>query len=185
MATNYNKDLDPRLFGRDASGAPADATSTQQKPASKQESDKPKSKDAPEYRITEVLIVVPSDGLKKDQPFDIKGKVQPLAGTITKKKLRIELVTRYKDAEDRFATVEADIGNDNSFTGACKQLFFHDGYQRDKEKPADAKFTLEARISGTSEQMLNGTSPNCTKEQKEKIKNHMKKAEELALTISL
>jgi hypothetical protein len=153
MATNYNKDLDPRLFGRDASGkakssgALADATSTQQKPAS-QASDKPKSKDAPEYRITEVAIVVPSDGLKKDQPFDIKGKVAPLAGTLTKKKLRIELVTRYKDAEDRFATVEADIGNDNAFTASCKQLFYHDGYQKDKAKPADAKFTLEAKASG-------------------------------------
>jgi hypothetical protein len=151
---NYNKDLDPRLFGRDASGkakpsgAPADATSTQQKTAS-QESGKPKSKDTPEYRITEVSIVVPSDGLKKDQPFDILGKVQPLAGTLTKKKLRIELVTRYKDAEDRFTTVEADIGNDNAFTTTCKQLFYHDGYQKDKEKPADTKFTLEARVSGT------------------------------------
>jgi hypothetical protein len=153
MATNYNVDLDPRLFGRDASGkdgsssAPADATGTAQaKPAPQQVT---KSKDAPEYRITEVAIVVPSDGLKKDQPFDIKGTIQPLAGTLTKKKVRIDLITRYKGAEDKFTTVEADIDNDNSFTGVCKQLFFHDGYQRDKEKPADAKFTLEAKVSGT------------------------------------
>ena len=149
MATNYNVDLDPRLFGRDASGkagssnAPADATSSQQA------SDKPKSKDAPEYRITEVAVVVPSDGLKKDQPFDIKGTIQPLAGTLTRKKVRIDLITRYKGTEDTFTTVEADIADDNTFTGSCKQLFYHDGYQRDKEKPADAKFTLEARVSGT------------------------------------
>jgi peptidoglycan/xylan/chitin deacetylase (PgdA/CDA1 family) len=146
MPTNYNIDLDPRLFGRDAAGkassAPADATRTQQ------QSDKPKSKDAPEYRITEVTIVVPSDGLKKDKPFDIKGKVQPLTGTITKKKVRIELVTRYKGAEDKFSTVESDIGGDNAFTGSCKQLFYHDEYQRDKEKASDAKFTLEAKASG-------------------------------------
>jgi uncharacterized protein (TIGR02594 family) len=154
MNVNYNVDLDPRLFGREASGkgkssaAPADATAPQQQPASKQQAEKAKSKDAPEYRITEVAIVVPSDGLKKDQPFDIKGKVQPLAGTLTKKKVRIELITRYKDAEDKFASVEADIGSDNTFTGSCKQLFYHDGYQRDKEKPADAKFTLEAKASG-------------------------------------
>jgi peptidoglycan hydrolase-like protein with peptidoglycan-binding domain len=154
MNVNYNVDLDPRLFGRDASGkgkssaAPAGATAPQQQPASKQQAEKPKTKDAPEYRITEVAIVVPSDGLKKDQPFDIKGKVQPLAGTLTKKKVRIELITRYKDAEDKFASVEADIGSDNTFTGSCKQLFYHDGYQRDKEKPADAKFTLEAKASG-------------------------------------
>jgi hypothetical protein len=150
---NYNKDLAPRLFGRDASGktkpsaAPADATGTQQKTAV-QRSEKPKSKDAPEYRKTEVAIVVPSDGLKKDQPFDISGKVQPLAGTLTKKKVRIDLITRYKGTEDKFATVEADISGDNSFSGSCKQLFYHDGYQRDKEKPADAKFTLEAKASG-------------------------------------
>jgi peptidoglycan hydrolase-like protein with peptidoglycan-binding domain len=154
MNVNYNVDLDPRLFGRDASGkgkssaAPSGATAPQQQPASKQQAEKPKTKDAPEYRITEVAIVVPSDGLKKDQPFDIKGKVQPLAGTLTKKKVRIELITRYKDAEDKFASVEADIGSDNTFTGSCKQLFYHDGYQRDKEKPADAKFTLEAKASG-------------------------------------
>jgi peptidoglycan hydrolase-like protein with peptidoglycan-binding domain len=153
MDANYNVDLDPRLFGRDASGkgksssTPADATATQQQPASKQQAEKAKSKDAPEYRITEVAIVVPSDGLKKDQPFDIKGKVQPLAGTLTKKKIRIELITRYKDAEDKFATVEADIAGDNTFTGSSKQLFYHDGYQRDKEKPAGAKFTLEAKAS--------------------------------------
>jgi peptidoglycan hydrolase-like protein with peptidoglycan-binding domain len=155
MNINYNVDFDPRLFGREASGkskssgAPADATSKQQQQASQQEPDKPKDKDAPEYRITEVAIVVPSDGLKKDQPFDINGEVQPLAGEITKKKLRIELVTRYNDAEDRFATVEADIDNDNTFIATCKQLFYHDGYQKDTEKPDDAKFTLEAIASGT------------------------------------
>ena len=86
---NYNVDLDPRLFGRDASGktksssAPAETASTQQKTASQQGSGKSKTKDAPEYRITEVAIAVPSDGLKKDQPFDVKGKVQPLAGALT------------------------------------------------------------------------------------------------------
>jgi hypothetical protein len=150
---NYNVDLDPRLFGREASGkagsssAPADATGTAQaKPALQQVT---KSKDAPEYRITEVAIVVPSDGLKKDQPFDIKGTIQPLAGTLTKKKVRIDLITRYKGAEDTFTTVEADIADDNTFTGSCKQLFYHDEYQRDKDKPADAKFTLEAKASGT------------------------------------
>jgi hypothetical protein len=143
---NYNKDLDPRLFGRESSGAPADATgTTQSKPAAEQKS---KPKDAAEYRITEVAIVVPSDGLKKDQPFDVKGKAQPLIGTLTKKKVRIEFITRYKGAEDKFASVEADIGKDNTFTGACKQLFYHDGYQRDKSKPAEAKFTLEAKVTG-------------------------------------
>jgi peptidoglycan hydrolase-like protein with peptidoglycan-binding domain len=152
---NYNKDLDPRLFGRESSsgasskGAAADDSgATQSKPASQQQAAKDKAKDAPEYRITEVMVVVPSDGLKKDQPFDIKGKVKPLVGTLTKTKVRLDLINRYNDEEDKFATVEADIGKDNTFTGTCKQLFFHDGFQRDKEKPEDATFTLEAKASG-------------------------------------
>ena len=154
MAVNYNKDLDPRLFGRDTSGkarsksAPAeDSATSKPKPAPKQQTEKAKTKPSPEYRITEVTIVVPSGGLKKDQPFDIKGMVQPLVGSISKKKVRIELIARYKGKEDRIGTVEAFLEN-NTFTGTCKQLFYHDGYLRDKEKPADAKFTLEARAFG-------------------------------------
>jgi hypothetical protein len=146
---NYNKDLDPRLFGREATGtsrAPADATRTQQKPAA--EPAPAQKKAEPEYRITEVTIVVPADGLKKDQPFDITGTVQPLVSTLTKKKIRIELITRYKETEDPIGQAEADIDSKNSFTGACKQLFYHDDFQRDKEKPADAKFTLEAKATG-------------------------------------
>jgi hypothetical protein len=155
MAVNYNKDLNPRLFGRELSGAarsssaPADATSTSKsKLAPQPQPIKAKPKDVPEYRIIEVTIVVPSDGLKKDRPFEIKGKVQQLVGALTKKKVRIECITRYKGTEDRIGNVEVFIEN-NAFAGECKQLFYHDGYQRDKEKPADAKFTLEAKAMGS------------------------------------
>ncbi|MBN2037632.1 MAG: hypothetical protein JW768_12900 [Chitinispirillaceae bacterium] len=147
----YNKDLDPRLFGREATGtarAPADATRTQQKPA--QEPAPAQKKAEPEFRITLVEIVVPADGLKKDLPFDISGTIQPLVATLTRKKVRLVLITRYKGSEDQIGITEADIDTGkNTFAGNCKQLFYHDGYQKDKEKPADAKFTLEARASGT------------------------------------
>jgi hypothetical protein len=69
---DYNKDLDLRLFGRESPGtassssAPADATTTNQQPVSNQQAEKAKSKDTSEYRITEIAITVPADGLKKD-----------------------------------------------------------------------------------------------------------------------
>jgi hypothetical protein len=69
---DYNKDLDLRLFGRESPGiassssAPAGATAPQQQPASNQQAEKAKSKDTSEYRITEIAITVPADGLKKD-----------------------------------------------------------------------------------------------------------------------
>jgi peptidoglycan hydrolase-like protein with peptidoglycan-binding domain len=147
---NYNKDLDPRLFGRestDTARTPADATRTQQKPAA-EPAPAPKAKTAPEFRVMSVKIEVPADGLKKDQPFAISGSVQPLVSTLTRKKIRIDLIARYQGAEDRIGQAEADIDSKNHFTGTCKQLFYHDGYQRDKAKPTDAKFTLEAKASG-------------------------------------
>jgi hypothetical protein len=149
---NYNKDLNPRLFGADSAGksaSQAPAATQQQKPAQQQA--QPKAKAAPEYRITNVEIVVPSDGLKKDQPFEIKGEVQPFSGTITKIKVQIQVIARYKGKEDVIdRTVQADIDtNTNTFTATCKQLFYHDDFQRDKDKPSDATFTLEAKASGT------------------------------------
>ncbi|MBN2035701.1 MAG: transglycosylase SLT domain-containing protein [Chitinispirillaceae bacterium] len=78
---------------------------------------------------------------------------------MTKKKVRIELITRYNGTDDRIGLAEADIEKDNTFFGTCNQLFYHDGFQRDKDKPSDAKFTLEVKASGTGAEKESTSKP--------------------------
>jgi hypothetical protein len=144
---NYNVDQNLRIFGNEARPKSAESRPEQNKEPEKQQEEK-KEKAAPEYKITSLEIEVPAAGLKENQPFDIKGTVQPLAGNITKRTVYIDIVAVYREKEDIIdRSVTADIDSDNAFIATAKQLHFHEDYVRAK-RPSGEKFTLEIRASG-------------------------------------
>ena len=115
------------------------------------EPEKPKEKLPPEFKFTELKVIIPEDGLKENKPFDIDGTVELLADTANRLQIFLDAITRYSDKPDDCIgfRLEANLDRQTKkFSATFKTLYFHADFLRDKEKPVDATFMLVIKAYG-------------------------------------
>lgn len=115
--------------------------------------EQPEEKPQPEYRIKDLRIITPPQGFRKDAPFDIEGEVENIRILITRPRILLYPVGRYKGQEDLFVSGGIDACIDTAthrFTGTCRKLRDPESFARDDSKTADATWELVVRAEGNT-----------------------------------
>jgi peptidoglycan hydrolase-like protein with peptidoglycan-binding domain len=116
-------------------------------------SEQPKEKLQPEYRIKSLRIVTPPEGFRQNAPFDIEGEVENIRIKITRPRIVLFPLGKYKGEEDLFVPGGIETFVDTKtlkFKGTCKNLCEPEAYARDSGKPASASWELVVRAEGNA-----------------------------------